>query len=787
MICTRKKRHSKRTGLQLVTDFPEVAILCKVAKSCYLSFDDTHTRCERSRSLSGSDLLLYRPFNMGISEAQRMLSCAMKVLFKVNINPNNLQASKMTPPVVALKKVFLIVTIPTHLRVLLDAADLLHSSERYEPILIYYPSAVYDQNYANCQQAKYRAFLWSSDGFVSSDQIGASNASASTITKNVEAEHKRLVPDSLVDVIGERELPNPTSSVDVEAERELPDPKSLVDVFLETSYRIWLKQYPSRPLSTEAKRKIHKWVHIAVSPFRHLILLVYPPIVGSYFFLKNLFVELAPLALRAMRASLARLTMQVRLTMLAMLAMLAKLANLANLAEKAKQATLANLTNLAEQAKQAKQVQRAEQAERARLAERFGHKAPIARYLLRYFVDQWSSADSPPQGFLRKNLRSISDYFMSGMIESLAGQKAVFDGMHQLLAIEKPSAIVLPEENLYYLSQFFVHAAHEYDVPSIVIPYTIVNTLEWAESFYQLDTFQTLRGWNRLFSKIFPHWVLTHKGRRLILPREFILGCEHFGMVPDNPWLISSGKADVIASESKFMTAYYLKAGIRSQKIRFTGTPSDDRLYDLLKSRDHYRSLMGSKYMTPMRKKIILIGLPPNQFGAGKRHGSEFENFQDLCNFLITSVVESCKGDVTVLINFHPRIQHSDTQFVNFFDTIIVKEPIEQLVPLADVYIAVASATIRLGISCGIPVINFDAYQYDYDDYKGLDGVCEAKTKEQFNVFINLLNNDSSYYSKIRSAQAKTANRFCQIDGRAGERLVKLFDEITMPGPQARK
>lgn len=680
----------------------------------------------------------------------------------------------MTPPMAQLKKVFLIVTIPTHLRVLLDAADLLHSSGRYEPILIYYPSAVYDQNYSNCQQAKYRTFLWSGDGFVASDQISP-NVSVPTIAKKVEAEHKLLAPDS---------------SLYVEAERELPDPKSLVDVFLEASYRIWLRQYPSRPLSTEAKRKIHKWVHIAVSPFRHLILLVYPLTFGSYFFLKNLFVELAtlaPLAIRAMRASLAKLTIQVRLTMLAMLATLAMLAKLAKLAEKTKQATLANLANLAEQVKQAKQVKRAEQAERARLAERFGHKAPIARYLLRYFADHWNSGDRPPQSFPKKNLRSISDHFMSGMIESLAGQKAVFDGIHQLLAIEKPSAIVLPEENLYYLSQFFVHAAHEYGIPSIVIPYTIVNTLEWAESFYQLDTFQTSRGWNRLFSKIFPHWVLFHKGRHLILPREFILGCEYFGMVPDNPWLISSGKADVIASESEFMTAYYLKAGIRSEKIRFTGTPSDDRLYGLLKGRDHYRSLLLSKYTAPVRKKIVLIGLPPNQFGGGRRHGSEFDNYQDLCDFLITSVVKFCKDDTTVLINFHPRIQLSDTQLVNFSETVIVKEPIEQLVPMADIYIAVASATIRLGISCGIPVINFDAYQYDYDDYKGLDGVCEAKTKEQFNVFINLLNNNSSYYSKTKSAQEETANRFCQIDGRAGERLVKLFDDISMPRPQTCK
>lgn len=65
------------------------------------------------------------------------------------------------------REIFLVVTIPTHLRVLMDTADLLQLSGRYAPVMVYYPSAVFDQNHANCQQAPHEAFIWTGSRFLS--------------------------------------------------------------------------------------------------------------------------------------------------------------------------------------------------------------------------------------------------------------------------------------------------------------------------------------------------------------------------------------------------------------------------------------------------------------------------------------------------------------------------------------------------------------------------------------------------------------------------------------------
>ena len=62
-------------------------------------------------------------------------------------------------------KVFLIVTIPTHLRILMTVADLLKADGRYLPYLVYHPSAVYDQNHEHCAEASHPVFVWRNHQF----------------------------------------------------------------------------------------------------------------------------------------------------------------------------------------------------------------------------------------------------------------------------------------------------------------------------------------------------------------------------------------------------------------------------------------------------------------------------------------------------------------------------------------------------------------------------------------------------------------------------------------------
>ena len=411
-------------------------------------------------------------------------------------------------------------------------------------------------------------------------------------------------------------------------------------------------------------------------------------------------------------------------------------------------------------------------------SEAFENRTWLQRALLHVFETKWDSLSS--NGTEESvGLRSLLiRRFSEGLFSGLGDQKRFFQAFDELVVAELPSLILLPEENLFYNSQLFVRTAHSYAIPVVVVPFTIVNTLEWAEAFFDVDSYQANQGWNRLLAKAFPRWVLEHRDRRLILPPLYILGCEYFGTVPTNPWLINSGNADAIAAESQFMFDYYERAGIQKEKIRLIGALYDDRLHSILERRIEHRKALGLGLGIQVEEKVVLVGLPPNQFEAGRRKGCEFDSYEELVRFMIQSIVAQRDSKTTVLINLHPRIDGAAVKWLEGLGAVIVPEPIEALVPLADVYIAVASATIRLGITCGIPVVNYDAYQYNYDDFKDLPGVCEVKSRDEYEMTVKALLNDQSFYSQIEAAQQQTAETFCLLDGKAGKRMLDLFRQM---------
>lgn len=408
-----------------------------------------------------------------------------------------------------------------------------------------------------------------------------------------------------------------------------------------------------------------------------------------------------------------------------------------------------------------------------------GKQPLITRLFLAHFANKWRDAAAEMyrgQRGIKGQLRRI---IWEGVLRGVADQQKYAAGMEAYFTQEQIDLVLMPEVNLFYDGHQVVRVAQLLSIPVAVVPYTIVNTLEWAEAFVEEDYFNAGNFSNRFFARAFPHWVLRHRNRELILPPTYILACEYFDITPGNPWLINSGNVDAIAAESRFMCMYYKRAGIAPEKIRFTGALSDDRLFAILAQRECYRQALQKRSGVILKNKLVLIGLPPDQFDAGRRSGCEFSSHQELVNYMVDAVMAAIGPDTSVLINLHPRIRLNEVRPLESSGARIIHEPIETLVPLADLYISVVSATIRLGISCGIPVVNYDAYQYDYDDYKGLAGVCEVKSKHDYETVVGALIHDQLFYSKIHAAQKATASNLCLVDGKAGERLLALFNSLT--------
>lgn len=403
----------------------------------------------------------------------------------------------------------------------------------------------------------------------------------------------------------------------------------------------------------------------------------------------------------------------------------------------------------------------------------------MTRLLIAHFGNKWRDAAAEKYKEKRGIKSQLTRIIGEGILRGVIDQQKYAAGMEAFFTQEHIKLVLMAEVNLFYDSHLIVRGAQLLSIPVAVVPYTVVNTLEWAEAFFEEDYFNAGNFPNRIFARAFPHWILRHRNRELILPPTYILACEYFNITPSNPWLINSGNVNAIAAESRFMCNYYERSGIAPEKICFTGALSDDRLFALLAKREYFRLELQKRSGVILKNKLVLIGLPPDQFDAGKRPGCEFTSHQELIKYMVDAVMTTIGPDTTVLVNLHPRISLPDVKQLEKSGARIISEAIEGLMPLADLYISVVSATIRLGMSCGIPVINYDAYQYNYDDYKGLAGVCEVKSKNDYENVLGALINDPLFYLKIHTAQKETSSNLCLVDGKAGERLLNLFNRLT--------
>ncbi len=384
--------------------------------------------------------------------------------------------------------------------------------------------------------------------------------------------------------------------------------------------------------------------------------------------------------------------------------------------------------------------------------------------------------------FHKKMMRNYGDFSRkhplecrSGMFHGIYGLRKYGYKISLLMEELKPVLMILPEENLFYKHYILINAAHDKGIRCCVVPFTVANQKEWLAAFFDDQTFQEGFRWNGLFIATYPNWSASYKGRRLVLPGLHIFLSEYLKCAPRVPWLINSGTADVIAAESEFMMDFYRRSGIEESRLRLTGSISDDRLYKVLKDRENQWVSLKNKLSIPESNgNVFLIALPPDQFSHSAVNQTEFQNHQELIDYMLSMVMSERGKDDVVLVNLHPRTSIDKIALPSFNGLYVVNDAIENLVPLSDLFIAVSSATIRLAVSCGIQVINYNAYGYDYDEYREIKSVVEVNSKEEYGAAVR------KYIGEFSEFGRAPRENNSLLDGLSDKRLLDLFDALAV-------
>ena len=360
---------------------------------------------------------------------------------------------------------------------------------------------------------------------------------------------------------------------------------------------------------------------------------------------------------------------------------------------------------------------------------------------------------------------------MAGLRDQMLRRYALCD---EVLARGNYTSIVLCEDNTDLDTNVWICAAHQRGIRCIIVPFTIANTVELTEAYVFTDYLQRdFSPFNRWFYRLFPKWGSQHKGRRFLRCHYAkIAAIEVLGLAPPNPWLLNSGFADVIAVESVAMHDYYREAGIPLSQLVMTGTLVDDLMAEVKADAANRRRTLLADAGLPPDRPVLLCAFPPNQ-GVFNRPGCEFKDFDDMLRFW-----GECLGDVkgwNVIVARHPKTRPGDLDVLREFGLTLVEHDTASIIPLCDLYVASVSATIRWAIACAKPVINYDSYPLDFQDYPNIEAVVWTNTRAGFREIVANATGDAAYFAHLQAAQQREAPRWGFHDGLSGARLRALL------------
>jgi hypothetical protein len=418
-------------------------------------------------------------------------------------------------------------------------------------------------------------------------------------------------------------------------------------------------------------------------------------------------------------------------------------------------------------------------------------KAAMARQ--RFSVRAWVQA----RPRLRNLLRAAAVHIVVGAVNSVrqAISRAIalayvalyyrsrLKYYRRWLASVRPDIILLPEDVVGYVSALMIKAGHELGIPSLILPYTVANQQEAFQSLKNNPAYQLAGPVNRVVGRLFPRWVMRRDGLAVLrLPAPYVLGHVMTQTSPPDPWMMNSGFANRIAVENDVMRDYYARAGIPLSKMEVVGALSDDNLARFRNDKEAELVRLKQELGLPGDLPLLLIGGCPDQRAAAP--GFDFPGYEQLVAHMLESMAP-LRRHYTFLMRPHPNF----TELRPLFEARgvpVTTSDTARLVALADVYIAFASATLRWSIACGIPSVNYDAFHYDYDDFKGVPGVLNVSRPEEFRAAMPSLVPGTSDFRALQAAARAGMARWGRLDGRSVERIEALIGRLCAERPTPR-
>ncbi len=322
----------------------------------------------------------------------------------------------------------------------------------------------------------------------------------------------------------------------------------------------------------------------------------------------------------------------------------------------------------------------------------------------------------------------------------------------------RPHCVVVPEFNIERDSSFFAAIRHLYRFEMVAMYSGSANGNEEVLRAYGNNSdFQLRSPLAKLFGLLNPRWIIRAQPYSISrLPMLEAICRDVLGVAPPLPCVINSGAPWIICA-NEHMKQLFIQDGIPPQTILSLGSFELDRLAGLIKQAKT-QDTVGQDKARENKIKVV-VALPSNleHLLAG-----EYKTYHEALRGMLEPLLQNDR--VSVVASPHPSMSSEDISYTASLGCTVVEVPVVELLPGADLFVAFVSSTILLALAAGIPVIDFDIYNFKYDVFRKANAYQVATTGVEYNTLVSLFS-DEKYFENLRATAQKQSAYFGRLDG----------------------
>jgi|GEM_PF-6396836 len=376
--------------------------------------------------------------------------------------------------------------------------------------------------------------------------------------------------------------------------------------------------------------------------------------------------------------------------------------------------------------------------------------------------------------------QQLQQYWQRTIVSVYQQEKKIFDGYQQVAkkyfeayAIQ---AIILPSDRLGGHTLALLSRADQLKIPIIAYPTALAYPQALA----------VRRAYHAKFRKnSMPYYWLKqyllwrypkqgysiHQTQVLYFEPLRTLVYAQAKTLPQLPWTHGGGNSTQVWVSGTESKGNYIKWGVSPDKLVVMGTLEQDLIYEAFQHREVTRLQIQDQYQLSSQAKLIIYAIPPLSEQYTQNDAKYWQGIKDVLSLLQ-------QKNYAVLVSLHPK---SDPQqyenLVKAYDAILLKQPLREVLPVAEIYVTNYSSTVDWSIMLQIPVIIADfSLPNDevLEDFKQ-PAIMFATSTHQLSTYIDAVTQQSDIYHHYKKHLALAAAVKAPFDGQVKARIYQTI------------